>query len=163
MHISEKESDSMVSSYYQHLLELDRQMRAKLGTHITCDIGKEAEARANAERKAKHELSMKLGEAVRINEKGQPNDLPLLETFCKNVYDAPLDQELQSPTPLTDRIFEIREIVSAADYPIESRNRIIEIFGDLLRHARLDNCARNQVAIAINSFQTANQRAASRG
>lgn len=153
----------MASSYYQHLLELDRQMRAKLGTHITCDIGKAAEARANAQRKAEHQLSLQLGKAVCIGENGQPNDLPLLEAFCKNVYDAPLDQELQSPTPLVDRVFEIRETVSAADYPIEYRNRIIEIFGDLLRHARLDNCARNQVAIAINSFQTANQRAASRG
>lgn len=153
----------MASSYYQHLLELDRQMRAKLGTHITCDIGKAAEARANAQRKAEHQLSLQLGKAVCIGENGQPNDLPLLKTFCKNVYDAPLDQELQSPTPLIDSVFEIRETVSAADYPIESRNQIIEIFGNLLRHARLDNCARNQVAIAINSFQTANQRAASRG
>ena len=148
----------MSSSHVENLLKWDREQRAKLGTHITCDIGKAAEARANAQRKAEHQLSLQLGEAVCIGENGQPNDLPLLETFCKNVYDAPLDQELQSPTPLIDRVFEIRETVSAADYPIEYRNRIIEIFGDLLHHARLDNCARNQVAMAINSFQAVNQR-----
>lgn len=149
-----------MSSYADHLLAWDKAQREKLGTHITCHIGKKAEEEAAAERQARHQLSLELGRSVELDETGKPRNLPLLETYCKNVYDAPLDQDLQSPMPLAERLYEIREIVSASDYPIEYRNRIADILHNFIDHARLDNCIRSQVSITIEAFQMANQRAA---